>query len=187
MRVISGVRKGLRLKAPDGLDTRPTTDRVKESLFNILQQYMPAKRVLDLFAGSAALGIEALSRRCESCVFIENGRAAYNTASANITAAGFESKSKLLKTDAVSYLKGCTDSNADFDIVFMDPPYNKGMIYPILDLISHGRLLSPNGIVVTETEKDGENPEHPSFDILRQAVYGKTVITVLTLSTTDRR
>lgn len=176
MRVISGMRKGLKLKAPDGLDTRPTTDRVKESLFNILQQHLPADKVLDLFAGSGALGIEALSRHCEECVFIECGKAAYDVTAANIASAGFSDSSKLLKTDAVSYLKSCTDS---FDVIFMDPPYNKGMIFPVLKEISERNILNKDGIIAVETEKGGEIPEHPDFSVIRQAVYGKTVIWIL--------
>lgn len=180
MRVIAGIRKGLKLKAPDGTDTRPTTDRVKESLFNIIQRFLPSEMVLDLFAGSAALGIEALSRRCEKCVFVENGRDAYAIAKHNISAAGFENKAKLVRCDSLEFIKAGCGEKSGFDIIFLDPPYNKGLIYPVLDTISQNRLLRDGGIITVETEKDGESPEHPDFEVVRQAVYGKTVITVLT-------
>lgn len=180
MRVIAGIRKGLKLKAPDGTGTRPTTDRVKESLFNIIQRYLPSDSVLDLFAGSAALGIEALSRRCEKCVFVEHNRAAYAAAEQNISAAGFEDRSRLVRCDSLEFIKGIRGEESGFDIIFLDPPYNMGLIYPVLDTISRNRILRNEGIITVETEKGGELPEHPDFEIVRQAAYGKTVITVLT-------
>lgn len=176
MRIIAGMRKGLKLSAPDGMDTRPTTDRVKESLFNIIQMHLPAERVLDLFAGSAALGIEALSRHSQYCVFVEHNRDAYNTALKNIAAAKFRDISELKFSDSLSYL----DTNpAPFDIIFLDPPYNKGLLRVVLDKISKGHLLKDDGIIVVETEKGGESGEHPSFEIHKCVSYGKTVITIL--------
>lgn len=176
MRVIAGVRKGLKLNAPEGTDTRPTTDRVKESVFNILQPYIPAGNVLDLFAGSGALGIEALSRRSERCTFVEFDRKAYNIVAQNIKNAAFDDVASLIFSNSLLYLDKCTDS---FDIIFLDPPYNKGLLSSVLDKIEGNGLLSDNGIVVVETEKNGEEAEHPKFKVVRCAVYGKTVITVL--------
>lgn len=180
MRVIAGIRKGLKLKAPDGMGTRPTTDRVKESLFNIIQRYLPTDRVLDLFAGSAALGIEALSRRCGYCVFVEHNRQAYELAKQNISAGGFTDNARLIQTDSLEFIKGISGGESGFDVIFLDPPYNKGLIYPVLDTISRNGLLRDGGIITVETEKGGESPEHPNFEVIRQAAYGKTVITVLT-------
>ena len=180
MRIIAGIRKGLKLKAPDGMGTRPTTDRVKESLFNIIQRYLPTESVLDLFAGSAALGIEALSRRCEKCVFVEHNRGAYALAEQNISAAGFEDRARLVRGDSLEFIKGISGEKSGFDIIFLDPPYNTGFIYPVLDTISRNRLLRDGGIITVETEKDGEAAEHPDFEVVRRAAYGKTVITVLT-------
>ena len=176
MRIIAGMRKGLKLSAPDGMGTRPTTDRVKESVFNIIQMHLPAERVLDLFAGSGALGIEALSRRSLHCVFIEHDKRAYNVALQNITAAKFHDNSELRFSDSLAYL----DSNpAPFDIIFLDPPYNKGLLAVALDKISQRRLLKEDGIIVVETEKGGESAKHPDFEIHRCVSYGKTVITIL--------
>ena len=176
MRIIAGTKKGLKLSAPDGMDTRPTTDRVKESVFNIIQTYLPAERVLDLFAGSAALGIEALSRRSQYCVFVEHDKKAYNTALRNIDATKFQDNSELRFSDSLSYL----DTNPDpFDIIFLDPPYNKGLLAVVLDKISRGKLLKESGIIVVETEKGGETAEHPDFEIHKCVSYGKTVITIL--------
>lgn len=176
MRVIAGIRKGLKLKAPDGMDTRPTTDRVKESVFNILQPYIPAERVLDLFAGSGALGIEALSRRCVHCTFVEHDRAAFSLVRNNVETAAFGDSASLVFSDSMAYLDKCSKS---FDIIFLDPPYNKGLLHPVLDKISKNGLLKEDGIIVAETEKGGEEAEHSDFGTVRRAVYGKTVITVL--------
>lgn len=176
MRVIAGIRKGLKLKAPDGDGTRPTTDRVKESVFNIIQTYLPAGRVLDLFAGSGALGIEALSRRCLHCTFVERDKKAFSLVRHNIGLARFEDVSKLVCMDSISFLKSVKEP---FDIIFLDPPYNKGFFSPVLEEICKLNLLSDGGIIVAETEKDGEEPLHDKYTAIRQAVYGKTVITVL--------
>ena len=176
MRVVAGIRKGLKLKAPEGEGTRPTTDRVKESVFNIIQQYVPAGRVLDLFAGSGALGIEALSRRSSHCVFVEHDKRAFALVRQNIELARLTDVSELVFSDSLVYLNRVSGS---FDIIFIDPPYNKGFFTPVLDTIFKKNLLADGGIIVAETEKDGEEAVHPGFTVIRQAVYGKTVITVL--------
>lgn len=176
MRIIAGIRKGLKLKSPDGLGTRPTTDRVKESVFNIIQSYLPAGRVLDLFAGSGALGIEALSRHSSHCVFVESDRRAYQLVKENISAARFDSFSELIFSDSLKFLD---TKPAPFDIIFLDPPYNKGFLLPTLDKINSYNLLSENGIIVIETEKDGEEAKHPAYDTIKCVSYGKTVITLL--------
>ncbi len=175
MRIIAGIRKGLKLKAPEGLDTRPTTDRVKESVFNIVQTHFPCESALDLFAGSGALGIEAISRRCTHCTFVEFDKTAAGLVRHNIGLAGFEESAKIVLSDYLAFLDSC---KGQFDIIFMDPPYNKGYIAPALDKISKRGLIG-EGIIVIETEKDGETAEHPDFKVVRQAIYGKTVITVL--------
>lgn len=176
MRVIAGIRKGLKLKAPDGMGTRPTTDRVKESVFNIIQTRLPAERVLDLFAGSGAMGIEALSRRSHHCVFVEHDRTAFGIVQQNLRLSNFTENAELVFSDSVSYLDTAAEP---FDIIFLDPPYNKGLLAPVLHRINSRGLLSDDGIIVIETERDGEDAEHSGFEIVRRAVYGKTVITVL--------
>ncbi len=182
MRIISGIRKGLKLKAPDGQGTRPTTDRVKESVFNIIQTYLPADRVLDLFAGSGALGLEAVSRRSLHCVFVENDRRAFQLVRENISLASFEEWTEPIFSDSLTYL----DTNpAPFDIIFLDPPYNKGLLAIVLDKISKNGLLNHDGIIVAETEKDGEVAEHSDYDTLKCVTYGKTVVSVLKQSRTS--
>lgn len=176
MRVIAGIRKGLKLKAPEGVNTRPTTDRVKESVFNIIQSYLPANRVLDLFAGSGAMGIEALSRRCNHCTFVDNNKNSFSLVQHNLRLSKLEENASVVFSDSIGFLAGVSKP---FDIIFLDPPYNKGLLLPVLDLISKNELLESDGIIVVETEKDGEDAMHPSFTVIRSATYGKTVITVL--------
>ena len=180
MRVIAGIRKGLKLNAPEGTGTRPTTDRVKESVFNIIQMHLPADRVLDLFAGSGALGIEALSRRSSRCVFVEHERSSFGLIRQNIARAGFEDNAELIFKDALLYLD---TKPYPFDIIFLDPPYNKGLLAPALDKIAQHNLLTPDGIIVIETEKGGEDALHSAFEVARCTSYGKTVITILKQNT----
>lgn len=175
MRIISGMRRGMKLKAPEGLDTRPTTDRVKESVFNIIQFQLPAQCVLDLFAGSGALGLEALSRGSDSCVFVESGRQAAALIKENIQNTRFQDRAHLLNSDAISFLEHTAEV---FDLIFLDPPYNKGLLAPVLDIVRRRALLSPDGIIVVETEQAGE-PVPEIYPVRKVAVYGKTVITIL--------
>lgn len=175
MRVISGTARGLKLLAPEGMGTRPTTDRVKESVFNLLQPYIPTLSVLDLFSGSGAMGIEALSRSCSRCVFVDNNNEAIAIIRKNIEKARLSSSAEIVKSDALSYLDRC---NIKFDIIFLDPPYNKGLLQPVFDKIFASDLLRRDGIIVVETELNGELLVDERFDLIRQAKYGKTVISI---------
>ncbi len=175
MRVISGIRRGLKLVAPTGDGTRPTSDRVKESLFNIIMPYIPAKNVLDLFGGSGALGIEALSRGSERCVFCDNDVKAIEIINFNLEKAKLKEKSKVLKTDALSYLSG---ANERFDVIFLDPPYNKGFLNKIFDTILKNKLLAESGIIVAEREAGGETVDSDGFSCVKIAKYGKTTVSV---------
>ena len=159
-----------------GLDTRPTTDRVKESVFNIISPYLPAHCVLDLFSGSGALGIEALSRGSEKCVFVENTKAAMNVTSQNIELAKVADRAVTELCDAFLYLGKAKEK---FDIIFLDPPYNTGMLKRAAELIVQSDLLSEDGIIVAETEFGGEEPDASGLEIIKRAKYGKTVILIL--------
>lgn len=176
VRVISGSARGRKLVALSGLDTRPTTDRVKESIFNIIMPYIPARRVLDLFSGSGAMGIEALSRGSESCVFVEKERPAMQVTKQNIGLARLEEKSETFMGDALSYLERAKGS---FDVIFLDPPYNTGLLTKAIERIYSGNLLSDEGIIVAECEYMGEEPDNGYFDIIKSARYGKTSVFVL--------
>ncbi len=176
MRVISGLRRGLKLKAPEGLGTRPTTDRVKESVFNLIQFHFPCDSVLDLFAGSGALGIEALSRGAAHCVFVDADRTAAALVRENLQSARFEAQASVVQQQAEGYLSSCTTA---FSVIFLDPPYNKGMLSPVLSLIQERNLLTEDGIIVVETERSGEVVPDTAFSVKKSVAYGKTVITIL--------
>ncbi len=176
MRVISGSARGRKLIALPGLDTRPTTDRVKESVFNIIMPYLPAGKVLDLFSGSGALGIEALSRGTDSCVFVEKEKAALDITVKNTELARVADRAKCVLSDALTFLERTSDK---FDIIFLDPPYNTGLLTKTTEKIAERGLLSDGGIIVAESEYMGEEPDVGKFDVVKQAKYGKTVIFVL--------
>ncbi len=176
MRVISGMSRGRKLVAPKGLDTRPTTDRVKESMFNLIIPYIPTKNVLDLFAGSGALGIEALSRGSEHCVFVDTGKEALSVVKQNLELSRQTDKAEVFSFDSLEFLNR---TNSKFDLIFIDPPYNKGLLTESVRLIYQKNLLSENGIIVAESEAGGEIPPSDCFKILKQARYGKTTVFVL--------
>ncbi len=176
MRIISGKSRGLKLLAPAGLDTRPTTDRVKESMFNLIMPFTPTENVLDLFAGSGALGIEALSRGSLRCTFVEADRMALSVLKKNIELSRNEASSEIIQSDSFLYLER---TSSKFDLIFLDPPYNKGFLTKAIDSICKKNLLSENGIIVAESEAGGETPPDGSFDILKSAKYGKTTVFVL--------
>ena len=177
MRVISGKSRGLKLVAPPGLDTRPTTDRVKESLFNLIMPYLPAENVLDLFAGSGALGIEALSRYSGSATFLESRREAYLIVKKNLELSGQSENATVLFSDAFAFLES---TKQKFDLIFLDPPYNQGMLTKAIELISKNHLLAENGISAVEGEVGKEAPPGGLFETLKYAKYGKTAIYILT-------
>ena len=160
MRVITGTARGRRLKTPEGMDIRPTTDNVKESVFNILQFDIEGRRVLDLFAGTGQLGIECLSRGAKEVVFIDQSRDAVKIIKENLKACGFSAP--VLQQDAISYLNNC----GKFDLIFVDPPYDAGLYVPVLEKINSIDILSEGGIILCESRRETETPE-------MQAPYGK--------------
>ena len=176
LRVISGQARGRKLLAPEGLDTRPTTDRVKESMFNLLMPYLPCNKVLDLFAGSGALGIEALSRGSQYGIFIEADKAAVRIVKKNLELARQTDKAQVVEKDAFAFLSG---TSTVFDTIFLDPPYNQGLIERSLRLISERGILAPDGVIVAECEYGGEVPGDEYFKTVKSARYGKTNVFIL--------
>lgn len=170
MRVITGTARGKRLKTLEGDDVRPTADKVKGAIFSIIQFDIPGAKVLDLFAGSGQLGIEALSRGAKSCVFVDKSRQSVNLVRENIENCGFADFSRIVNSDANDYLKNCPD----FDIALLDPPYSMGILSEVLPLLE--RRMTDGGIVVCEHENGLCLPE--SFGRLKKAReyrYGKQV------------
>lgn len=174
MRVITGSARGRRLETLYGEEvTRPTTESVKEALFSMIQFEIEGRKVLDLFAGSGQLGIEALSRGARHCTFLENNRDALKVVESNVSHCGFKENSNLVFSDAVSFLM----HRDNFDIAFVDPPYNMGLIEKCLPLLL--KLMSQDGIVVCETSAGEILPECiDGWYADRVRRYGKTKLTL---------
>lgn len=174
MRVISGSAKGRSLKTADGTDTRPTTDRVKESLFNIIAPHIYKATVLDLFSGSGGLGIEALSRGAEFADFVEKSSRPAACIKENLTKTGFSDKSALHVTDVFQFLENCKKK---YDIIFMDPPYHNGLITKAAEIISHRNLLSEDGIIICECDHDESLPDEISgLKLYDKRKYGRVLL-----------
>lgn len=151
MRIITGSARGINLETLEGEATRPTADRVKEAMFSMLQFDMEGRRVLDLFAGSGQLGLEALSRGAASAVFVDNSRDAVNIVLKNAAKTKLKDRCRAAVYDYETYLKGAAGKE-DFHIIFLDPPYNTDAMVNALRLISEGSLLAEGGIIACETD-----------------------------------
>ena len=180
MRVISGIAKGRKLATPKGGALRITADRIKESLFDILGS-LDGSIFLDLYAGSGNVGIEALSRGAERCVFIENRRTHAAQIEKNLSLTGL-SGGKVIVLSVQKALKQLHERKERFDIIFADPPYRQGMVAPTIRMISQGRLLSTLGIVVIEHSALESCEGERELSIYDQRRYGDTIITFLTTS-----
>lgn len=176
MRVISGTAKGTVLKTPEGLTTRPTTDRVKEAMFSIIQFDLPGAVVLDLFGGTGQLGIEALSRGAKRAVFVDAADSACKLIKENVNKTKMEAQSQVIRSDYLSFLKNCKDR---YDIILLDPPYIEVFLENSLNLITEIDILQTNGIIVTERPVEKELPwNFPGFSRSRDYKYGKTLLTI---------
>lgn len=153
MRVVSGSAGGRKLIAPDGLDVRPTTDKVKESVFNIIQFEIEGRRMLDLFAGSGQMGIEAVSRGAAHAVLVDSSRKSIDAVRRNISAVGLADRTTVVFGDSFDYLRRCTEK---FGVVFLDPPYCKGLIPKAFEILDG--VLEDGAVVICETKADEELP-----------------------------
>jgi len=168
LRVIGGKWRSRRLGVPAGPDLRPTPDRVRETLFNWLGPWIETRRVLDLFAGGGALGLEALSRGAAAAVFVDASRTAVRALEANIGLLGADSAT-VLCMDAMRYLARCDEA---FDLVFVDPPYASGLVAPVLDRLHGAGLLNPGGRVYIEESTGSEASLAPHWRIYRETRAG---------------
>jgi len=181
MRVISGTSKGRKLVTPRSQSVRPTSDRVKESIFNILREEIEGKRVLDLFAGTGNLGIEALSRGAEKTIFVEKRRQAIRLIQKNLAQFGLEDRSEILPKDisrAIGILKQRGES---FDLILMDPPYEKGWIQRTLMKLNSHPIYHGDSILVIEHSRREPLPQPmKGWNLIRQRQIGDTLISFLT-------
>lgn len=183
MRIISGVARGSRLVTLEGTETRPTLDRVKEPLFSIIQAYIKDARVLDLFAGSGALGLEALSRGAKNAVFTDVSEKAINVINQNVQKTKLEDKSIVLNQSYVETLKQMASENKEFDIIFLDPPYTSGLLENAIREILEFKLLSKEGIIIVETDMESELQKIQNIGLHIKDIrkYGRVMLLFLEL------
>ena len=176
MRVITGSARGRRLRELEGMDTRPTTDRVKEGLFSALQFDIEGRRVLDLFAGTGQLGIECLSRGAASAVFVDQRPRALQVIRENLRLTGLEAGASVVSGEALAYLAACRET---FDLIFLDPPYRTGLLEQALEAIGGRGLLRRHGILAAEHPAECPPPSPEGLKCLRRTYrYGKIGLTV---------
>lgn len=175
MRIIAGKKKGLNIKTIDGDSTRPTRDMVREALFSILTNKIYDSRFLDLFAGSGAIGIEALSRGSTFAVFTDINYKCVRVIEENITKAGFSEQAQVYNADYKLALKKLKENK--FDIIYIDPPYNKGMGIDAIEKISEYQLLSEDGVLILETDTNEEVPnEIGIYEKYNNKRYGRNIL-----------
>ena len=176
MRVITGKARGVQLKTPDGMATRPTTDRVKEALFSIIQFDIPTAKVLDLFGGTGQLGIEALSRGAKHAVFVDAGEPACRLIRENLRRTKLEADATVIRSDYLAYLKRCKEK---FDIIILDPPYAEVFLENALKCITEIDILQSGGIIIAERPVGKELPwDFEGFTRSKDYKYGTVLLTV---------
>ena len=176
MRVITGFARGRRLKELEGMETRPTTDRVKEGMFSALQFEIEGRKVLDLFAGTGQLGIECLSRGAASAVFVDRRADAVKLIRENLRLTELEDRARVVAGDSMEYLKSIREP---FDIIFLDPPYAAGLLEPAIAHIAKFDILAPHGIIAAEHPAARVLPAlAPPYRLHRTYRYGKIALTL---------
>lgn len=179
MRVIAGDRKGHALKAVPSNDTRPTTDKIKESLFSIIGPYFDGEKVLDLFAGSGGLGIEALSRGAGEAVFIDQAISAVKTIQTNLKSVRLDKQASVYRNDWQRALKLLHQSEKQFDLVFLDPPYKLHALEKIIQTLEEQALLADGAVIVAEHEKAEMLPDQiANCGLIREVAYGITILSI---------
>lgn len=172
MRIISGSKRGLKLNSPEGENTRPTEDRIKENVFNILGQMFFDTKVLDLFAGTGQIGIEFLSRGAKEVIFVEKDKKVINILKQNLTKSGYSAK--IVEKDVINILK---ELNTQFNYIYMDPPYNDRELYnKTAENIYLEKLLSEDGILIVEEKTGDEHDFSKYFELIKRKKYGSTTV-----------
>ena len=174
MRIIAGAKRGHKLYEFEGKDIRPTTDRVKESMFNLIQDHIFGSRVLDLFAGSGALCFEALSRGAEFGVLVDKDKNSLELIRKNNASLGFDNLD-IVESEAMDFLDR---AKSVFSLIFLDPPYNKGFIAPVIQKILDKNILSEDGIIVLESDFSDEHGDFEGLIKYKQKKYGRSYVTV---------
>lgn len=179
MRVISGSARGRTLKAVPGMGTRPTTDKVKEAIFSMIGPYFEGGAVLDLFAGTGGLGIEALSRGMDRAVFIDLEYKSLEIVRANLKTTGFTEQAEVYKNDAERAIKVLAKKKETFDLIFLDPPYRLKHGDKLMELMEQNDMVAESATVVLEYDSSYEYPEEVGgFIQIRKSVYGETAVSI---------
>lgn len=175
MRVISGTAKGRRLKAPAGLNTRPITDMIKEALFNVWGAKVQEAQVLDLFAGSGSVGIEALSRGAQKVIFVDNDNTAVKIIRENLNHCQFQNGFEIYRSDIFQAIKRLKNHNLQFDLIYIDPPFSQETIFePVMDAVSQADILADEGLIVIRTPRQKDMPSFHPLLRYRHKVYGES-------------
>lgn len=189
MRIISGEFKGRPIHAPHGMNTRPTTDRVRESLFNMLEhgvRRLEGARVLDLFAGSGALGLEALSRGAGYCLFVDEAAMARAAIRRNVEALGLTGRTRIFRRDATKLGQRPANAGGPFDVIFCDPPYGRGLGVRALETAARGGWAASGAFAVLEESAKTEVPVPEGWREASRRVYGDTVVAVFEMADRDK-
>jgi len=186
MRVIAGTQKGRRLHGPHSSGLRPTSDRVKEALFSILGSRVASSRFLDLYAGTGAIGIEALSRGAERVTFVEPDPAALRVLRANLTRCGLEASADIHMCTAGSFLKRSAQASVRYDLVFADPPYRHDRLETVQSALAEAAAVAPGALIVLEHASKSTLPTtHGRLILLKQYRYGDTTLSVFEAAAQD--
>lgn len=184
MRVIAGSAKGMKLKRPSGISIRPTSDRVKEALFSIIGGNLIGSTFVDLYAGSGAIGIEAISRGVDNCIFVDNDKNSINLINENLDKTKLKNKGRVIFADAKKALLQMEKENTEADIIFLDPPYNITNLREILTSLLNSTILSAEGLIVVEHDRKNHN-WIDSLPVTKQKVYGDTCLSFFCLKTKE--
>ncbi|WP_373898491.1 16S rRNA (guanine(966)-N(2))-methyltransferase RsmD [Haloimpatiens sp. FM7315] len=177
MRIIAGEAKGRKLLSPEGMNTRPTLDRVKESIFSIIQNKVYATRAIDVFAGTGSLGLEAVSRGAKECYLVDRNAATFENLKKNVENCKFEDRCKCLNLDSYEALQMLGNKKIVFDLIFIDPPYRKDMIPKAVDIITEKNMLQKEGIIVCKIDTIEELYQgNGVINLVDQRKYGNTTV-----------
>lgn len=177
MRIISGSAKGRKILPPDGMQTRPTLDRIKESIFNIIQNRVRDSVVIDVFAGTGSLGLEAVSRGAVECYLVDKHPTTFNRLKQNVENLKFENECRCLNMDSYDALREVARKNKIFDLIFIDPPYAKELIPPAMDIVTKEGLLKRDGLIVTKIDSSEEIYEgNNNIVLIEHRKYGNTTV-----------
>ena len=189
MRIITGSAKGVRLKTLEGDATRPTSDRVKESVFSMIQFDIEGRTVLDLFAGSGQLALEALSRGAKTATLVDKSKDAVAIIKENINKTRLNEKSTVYQSDYLDFIR--RNSGQQYDIVFLDPPYSQKMYAPALKAMLENRILKPTSMIICESDQEtvfgGDVKLESEFVVEKQSRYSKTYITIFKLKNNEEQ